>query len=439
VTLIMPAPQANLSPPLSSETVDPTLESAPNRPLRIGLLGYRSNPYSGGQGIYLKYLSKGLVELGHDVEVISGEPYPQLDPRVRLVKLPGLNLFEHPNHVTALRPRHLKSLADVTEYGSMLTGGFAEPYSFGRRLSAHLRNHAPAYDIVHDNQSLAYGLLRLERLGYPLLTTIHHPITWDRDIALANAKSRQARLLIRRWHSFLRMQTRVARRLPHIVTVSERSRADIAKAFDIDRERLHVVHNGIDLQDFHPQSSITRHPDQLISTASADQPLKGTQYLIRAFAELRVNRPDLRLVIIGRPKAGGPTERLITELDLDNSVRFRHGLSTAEIRELYAQSTVAIVPSEYEGFGLPAGEAMACGVPVVSTNGGALPEVVGDAGIVVPVRDAHELARGVARLLDDEALRTDLAERGQERIANLFSWERAATQMTSLYRRVINQ
>lgn len=424
----MTAPQARFA-----ETV-PVLK--PDTPLRIALLGYRGNPFSGGQGVYLKYLSKSLVELGHEVDVIAGQPYPQLDPRVRLIELPGLNLFEHPNHVSALRPHHFRSWADLTEYVSMLTGGFGEPYSFGRRVLAYLRRHRPRYDVLHDNQSLAWGLLELPRLGYPLVTTIHHPITWDRDIALAAAPDWQSRLLIRRWHAFLHMQIRVARRLPHLVTVSERSRQDIAAAFGIDVARVRVVHNGIDRVDFHPLESVRRKPRQLISTASADQPLKGTQHLINAFATLRRTRPDLELVIIGRPKANGRTEQMIRSLGLGHAIRFRHGLSTAAIRELYAESTVAVVPSEYEGFGLPAGEAMACGVPVVSTDGGALPEVVGDAGIVVPARDPAALADAVARVLDDPDLRSRLAASGRRRIEQCFSWQRAARQMTALYHRV---
>lgn len=422
----MTAPQAH-----SAET-SPVQDSV--TPLRIALLGYRGNPFSGGQGVYLKYLSKSLVELGHEVDVIAGQPYPHLDSRVRLIELPGLNLFEHPSHVTALRSRHLRSWADLSEYLSMLTGGFGEPYSFGRRLVAYLRRHRPRYDIVHDNQSLAWGLLRLPELGYPLVTTIHHPITWDRDIALAAAPDRTSRLLIRRWHAFLRMQTRVARRLPHLVTVSERSRQDIATAFGIDLARVAVVPNGIDREDFHPIDTVRRKPGQLISTASADQPLKGTQHLVSAFAMLYGSRPDLELVVIGRPKENGPTQRLIRALGLDAAIRFRHGLSTAEIRALYAESTVAVVPSEYEGFGLPAGEAMACGVPVVSTDGGALPEVVGDAGIVVPARDPAALAHAIARVLDDSELRARLSARGQQRIDERFSWERTARQMTVLYR-----
>ena len=433
MTLNITAPQA------ARTTHDPIQDPGIERvaPLRIGLLGYRSNPFSGGQGVYLKYLSKGLVQLGHQVDVISGEPYPDLDPRVGLIKLPGLNLFEHSSHVRALRPSHFGSLADLTEYFSMLTGGFAERYSFGRGLVAYLKRHRPHYDVLHDNQSLAYGLLRLQRLGYPLLTTIHYPIIWDRDIALANAPNWQSKLLIRRWHSFLRMQTRVARKLKHVVTVNERSRADISTAFGIDHARLTVVHNGIASDEFYPVPGMRRNPFQLISTASADQPLKGTQHLIRAFAELRRTRPELTLLVIGRPKKDGVTERLINSLGLANAVQFRHGLSTCEIRELYAQSAIAIVPSEYEGFGLDVGEAMACGVPVVSSDGGALPEVVGDAGVVVPAKDHRALAANVAMLLDNPDMRNDFARRGIQRIGESFSWEKAARQMTQLYAKVM--
>lgn len=414
----------------------PLLPPAAARPLRIALLGYRSNPFSGGQGIYLRYLSRALVDAGHSVDVISGEPYPDLDPRVRLVKLPGLNLYAAPDHVTALRPRHLLSATDFFEWFSMLTGGFPEPYTFGRRLEAHFRTLARRgehYDIVHDNQCLAWGTLALQRRGIPLVTTIHHPITSDRDIALAHATTRGERMLIRRWYNFLRMQGKVVRRLEHIVTVSECSRRDIARAFGIDAARITVIHNGIDTEVFRPEPQIARNPWQLITTASADQPLKGTQHLIRAFARLCERDPRLRLTFVGKPRPGGPTERLIESLDVGARIRFMHGLSADELRHLYASSAIAVVPSEYEGFGLPAGEAMACGVPVVSTDGGALPEVVGDAGLIVPARDPAALAQAIARLLDDDALRAELGVLGRQRVLERFSWAEAARTLTAYY------
>jgi glycosyltransferase involved in cell wall biosynthesis len=409
-------------------------------PLRVALLGYRSNPFSGGQGIYLKYLSRALADLGHDVDVISGEPYPELDPRVTLVKLPGLNLYGSANHVTALRPRHLRSATDMFEWFSMLTGGFPEPYTFGRRLERHfaeLARQGRGYDVVHDNQCLSYGTLALQQRGVPLITTIHHPITWDRDIALTHATGWGHRLLIRRWHSFLRMQGRVARQLQHIVTVSERSKLDICAAFRIAPEQVHVIHNGIDTDIFRPEPSVPRDPWQLITTASADQPLKGSQHLVPAFASLCRQFPRLRLVFVGKPKPGGRTDRLIEQLGVGDRIRFLHGVSADEFRDLYARSALAVVPSEYEGFGLPAGEAMACGIPLISTDGGALPEVVGDAGRIVPARDPEALARAIAELLLDAETRARLGERGRQRILDRFSWSRAATDMTHLYRQAM--
>ena len=414
-------------------------DEAPNSPMRIALLGYRSNPFSGGQGIYLKYMSSALAEAGHEVDVISGEPYPDLDPRVRLVKLPGLNLYEANNHVTALRPRHLRSMTDTFEWLSMLTGGFPEPYTFGRRLQRHfqaLQRSGTRYDIVHDNQSLSYGALALQQQGLPLVTTIHHPITWDRDIALTHAENWQERLLIRRWHNFLNMQTRVARRLQWVVTVSERSRQDICAAFDISPKQVHVVYNGVDTQAFRPEPDIARNPWQLITTPSADQPLKGTQHLIPAFSQLCRQFPKLRLTFIGQPKPGGPTERLIDQLGVRERIVFMHGISADEMRALYAGSAVAVIPSEYEGFGLPAAEAMACGTPVVSTDGGALPEVVGEAGLVVPAGSPNALASAIGELLQDPARRAELGRRGRGRIEKNFSWSQAASQMTALYQQV---
>ncbi len=421
---------------------EPALTKEPSaaRPLRIALLGYRSNPYSGGQGVYLTYLAQALVDAGHDVSIISGEPYPALtDDRVRLIRLPGLNLFAAENHLTALRPKHLKSFTDTFEWLSMATGGFPEPYTFGRRVTAFLARAGEQFDIVHDNQCLSWGTLSLQDGPVPLVTTIHHPITWDRDIALAHAPDWQHRLLIRRWHHFLKMQTRVARRLEHIITVSHRSKQDIRRAFQIDEDRIHVIHNGIDTDTFRPEPSIARNPWQLITTASADQPLKGTQHLIPAFAALCDRFPKLRLLFIGRPKPGGTTEQLIDRYRVRDRIRFVHGVLPVEMCHLYASSAVAVVPSEYEGFGLPAGEAMACGVPLVSTNGGALPEVVGSAGRLVPAADSQALARAIGDLLAaDPATRERIGLAGRAHVLEHFSWNRAAQETAAVYQQILD-
>ena len=424
---------------LAADQPQPTLAPVEQQKLKICLLGYRSNPYSGGQGIYIKFLSKALVDAGHSVEVISGEPYPELDPRIRLIKLPGLNLFESENHVTALRPVHLLSYTDFFEWFSMLTGGFPEPYTFGRRLVAHFKRHKPNYDIVHDNQCLSYGTLQLQQMGIPLVTTIHHPITSDLRIALASTSSWKLRLLIRRWHSFLGMQKKVVKKLRHIVTVSRASRADIATDFEISEAHIGIVHNGIDTVVFRPRPEVTREPFTVMATASADAPLKGLDYLLHAIAQLKDELPQIKLNVLGKLKEDGESSALIKKLGLDDQITFHSGLTSEEVSILYARATIAVVPSIYEGFGLPAGEAMACGVPVISTDGGALPEVVGDSGIIVPTRRADKIAEAIKQLFSDENLRASLAEKGRQRILDNFSWEIAARDVVDVYRSVIGE
>lgn len=423
---------------LAADQRPPVLRLVKEPRLKICLLGYRSNPYSGGQGIYIKFLSKALVDAGHSVDVISGEPYPELDERVRLIKLPGLNLFEADNHITALRPKHLLSYTDFFEWFSMLTGGFPEPYTFGRRLVQYFKRHQPDYDIVHDNQSLCYGTLQLQKMDVPVITTIHHPITSDLRIALQSADTWKLRLLIKRWHSFLKMQKKVVRQLDNLVTVSRASRQDIATDFGISETKLNIVHNGIDTGMFRPIPSIEPDEFNVMATASADVPLKGLDYLIRAISILTDEIPELKLTVLGKLKEDGTTAKLIKELGLESRIHFHSGLSSQDVAELYANASCAVVPSIYEGFGLPAGEAMACGVPVISTNGGALPEVVGDAGITVPTRDHLALADAIRTLLTDSNLKHSLAAKGRARILDLFSWEVASGDMVQLYRDVIS-
>ena len=417
----------------------PLFPLIPRRPmsetLHIALLGYRSQPHGGGQGIYLHYLSKALVEAGHRVDVISGPPYPELDERVKLIQIPSLDLFL--NGLGSLRPRHLLSLTDLIEWFSKLTGGFAEPYTFGRRVNKHLRGNPEGYDLIHDNQSLSYGVLKLQEQGFPLVTTVHHPITHDLRIALRAARSWHERLLVKRWHSFLRMQGRVVRRLQNVITVSEQSRKDIADDFGRPKERIDLIHNGIDTEVFRPLSEVQRKPRQLMATASADAPLKGLRYLLKAYAALLDDFPDLDLLVIGKPQPGGKTEQLLRRLKIQDRVRFESGISTGALVKRYAEATIAVVPSIYEGFGLPAGEAMACGVPVVSTDGGALPEIVGDAGRVVPAAKAEPLAEAIAELLRDEQAREKIGAAARKRILETFSWQVCAEQMVSYYREVI--
>ena len=412
-------------------------EIAAGRPLRLALLGYRSHPHVGGQGIYLHYLSKALVELGHQVDVISGPPYPQLDPRVRLIQLPSLDLYAHPKPHSALRLKHLRSWADFYEWWSKLSGGFGEPYCFGRRLVRYVKTYKPKYDLIHDNQSLCYGLLKLQKRGYKVLATVHHPITRDRDLALEAATTKGQAWLIRRWYSFLDMQQRVVQRLNHVLTVSKQSRADITQAFGRAAEQIRVIPNGVDTSLFKPLLQIERQPLRLITTASSDQPLKGLSVLLRALAQLRSEFPALELVVIGKLKEGGASEQELQDLALVDAVQFISGISSEQMVEEYARASIAIVPSLYEGFGLPAAEAMACGIPLVCSDGGALPEVVGEAARLVKAGDVAHLAAAIRELLNNPPLRQQLGYAGRAHIEQQLSWQCVAKQLQAYYREIL--
>jgi len=422
----------------AQEKIPSSLLQKTDRPLRICLLGYRSHPFVGGQGVYLNYLSKALVDVGHSVDVISGPPYPELDPRVTLIKKPSLDLFAAPSHVMALRPKHLTSWSDFFEWWAMLTGGFAEPYTFSRRVAKHMKRHGSDYDIVHDNQCLGYGLLKLQKQGIPTVATVHHPITRDRQLALDAAPNWKHRLLVRRWHSFLGMQKKVVKKLNHIVTVSEQSRTDISQAFDRAERDISLIYNGIDTDTFSPRQGISAKPFRVMTTASADQPLKGLRYLLDAIAALKPQYPQLELLVVGKLKEGGQTERQLKSLKLSDSVKFVSGISTEKLVDYYNEASVVVSPSLYEGFGLPAGEAMACGCAVISSDGGALPEVVGDAGIVVPKGNSQALQQALEKVLTDDVYRQSLGKKGRERILETFCWRVAAREFTEYYHQILD-
>ncbi|MEM6850208.1 MAG: glycosyltransferase family 4 protein [Pseudomonadota bacterium] len=428
-----------LAHPPANDDADASL-----RPLRILFTSYRSHPFSGGQGVYLRHLTKALSALGHSVDVISGPPYPDLAPSVGLIKLPSLDLYATDAPLRALRPRHLTSLTDLYEWAAHTSGKFPEPYTFGRRLKQRFEQDPDAlrgYDVVHDNQTLSWGVLALEEMGAPLVATLHHPITVDRRLALDAAKGWRPkkvglRLLIRRWHSFLPMQMKVARQIKRLVTISDSSREDFAEAFGLERARIERVYLGIDTEQFRLRPDIAREPETLICTASADVALKGLAYLIEAAALLRQKWPRLKLKIIGALREG-PTKRRLKALAMEDATEFMSGLSGDALSEAYARAAIAIVPSLYEGFGFPAGEAMATGAPVIATTGGALPEVVGDAGLLVPPGDAAALASAIDRLLSDAALRAELGAAGHRRVEERFTWTRCAEAMTRIYAEAI--
>ena len=413
-------------------------EKRPDSPLRIGILSYRSDPAVGGQGVYVDYLSRALVEAGHHVAVLSGPPYPELDEQVELLRLPSLDLYAQPHHGHyALRPHHLLSATDTVEYFGHLSGKFVEPYTFGRRAYRYLSHHASDFDVLLDNQCLADGVLKASRrFDLPLLTMIHHPITEDRRLALDAAVDWKQRALIRRWYAFHHMQLRNARQLEHVVTPSESARRHVASEFGIPLDRMTAIPLGVDQRAFRPDANVQRVPARIVTTASADVPLKGLSFLIDAYALLLKRYPELELRVIGQLRKGKAAERM-EALGLKERIQFKAGLSRAALAREFQEATLLVSPSLYEGFGLPAAEAMSCGTPVVVTDGGALPEVAGAAGLVVPKGDPQALADGIDRLLADEALRLSVGAACLDRAQREFNWARVAPRYVALFRQVM--
>jgi glycosyltransferase involved in cell wall biosynthesis len=413
---------------------------AADRPLRVALLTYRGKPHCGGQGVYTRHLSKALTDLGHHVEVYSGQPYPVLDPRVTLHKLPSLDLWEHfPFHVPW--PWQLKDRIDWAEAArTLFTGTFAEPWAFSARAARAIIPRVGDFDVLHDNQCMGTGLLDIQAAGLPILGTIHHPITVDRRIDMAAAPNAWRRFGASRFYAFTTMQSKVARQLPRIMTVSENSFGDIVTGHGVDPDKMRVVNVGVDPELFRPLPHVERVPGRLMATSSSDVPMKGVVHLLEAMAKLRVERPEVRLTLIGKPNPGGPVMRTIEKFDLLPYVDFVTGVPDERIVELYAEAELAIIPSLYEGFSLPAIEAMAAGVPVVATTGGAIPEVVGTDGTtaaLVPPADAGALAQTIGELLDDPARRDSIGRAGRERVIDRWSWHATAVKTVEQYREVI--
>jgi glycosyltransferase involved in cell wall biosynthesis len=409
--------------------------------LRVALLVYRGNPHSGGQGVYTRYLSRELVALGHHVTVFAGQPWPELDAGVGWVPVPSLDLYREPDPFRLPRLREFRTPVDVLEFGLMCTGGFPEPLTFSLRVRRELAARRGEFDVVHDNQCFGWGMLGVMADGWPTVATLHHPITVDRALDLSHAATWKKRLSLRRWYGFLAMQKQVARRVPRVMTVSESSRRDIVAQMGVRPSQLVVVPVGVDHTRFRPQPVRRRIPGRIMTTASADVPLKGLVPLLEAVAKVRTERAA-DLVVIGRPRPESRAEETIERLGLGGAVQFVSGASDGRIVDLYAEASVAVVPSLYEGFSLPAVEAMACGVPVVATTGGALPEVVGKdgvTGLLVPPADPGALAAALGRVLDEPELAARLSAAGRRRVLERFTWQACALGTVEHYRHMVDQ
>jgi glycosyltransferase involved in cell wall biosynthesis len=391
--------------------------------LKIALLSYRSAPYGGGQGIYVKDISLALESLGHKVDVISGEPYPLLEGDVNLIKLPGMNLFETFLFKDRLKKffKNPKTFVNIFEFLSTLAGGFPEMYSFGKRANEFLKKNSD-YDVVIDNQSLSYGMLEIQK-RFPFIEIIHHPITKDLKHDLETSNKFLYRLSRKRWYSFLKMQKKVAPKLRSIITPSKNSKDDIADDFSCLKENITVINNGLDTNIFKPYRDIRRKKYRLITTASADVPLKGLDYTLAAVANLK-KEFNIELLVIGKQKEGGHTSRLIKKLNLERNVEFKTNLTQDDIAKEYAHSSIAVVSSLYEGFGYPVIEAMSCSIPLIAVKTSSIPELVGDFAHLINPRDSVLLAKKIKEVFENYDKNLILAENGRNHIEKQFNWEK---------------
>ena len=405
--------------------------------MKIAILSYRSNPFSGGQGIYVRHLSNSFVELGHEVYVISGPPYPDIRNEVTLIKIPSLDLFSVESRIKAFKLSFLISLTNLIEWLGIMTGGFPEPYTFGRRLKKFLESSNIKFDVILDNQSLCYALEDIQN-EYPLVTTIHHPITKDHKLELEGSRNWKERLSTNRWHGFLRMQKKVAPNLKHIITISNSSKEDIQAEFKIEEDSIDMIWNGIDIDTFKVRDDKKIIENRIVTTASADIPLKGLKYLIASLPSIIKEFPLTHLKVIGTSPQDSSMRALISDLDLNDKVSFNSELTESEVVDIYSSADIAVIPSLYEGFGFGAGEAMACGVPLISTTSGGLKDVIGDAAIKIESESSDSISKAVIDLFSDDQKKLHYSKIGRERIEKEFSWNLAARKYLKVFKKAID-
>ena len=408
--------------------------------LNIAILSYRSAKFGGGQGVYVKDISLALTLIGHNVDVISGPPYPDLHEGINLIKLPGLNLFEtfsFKDRIKKLFNKKQKNINDYYEFFSVLFGGFPEMKTFGDRANDFLKNNND-YDLVIDNQSLSYGMLEIQN-RFPFIEIIHHPITFDYKYELASSKKIKYKVSRYRWYSFLKMQKKVAPKINRIISPSQSSKDGIIKEFQCNKKNITVINNGLDTDEFRPILKSTRNPYRLITTASADVPLKGLDYSLKALKDLKSDFPKMHLIVIGSIKENGHTERLINELDIKDSVFFKSNITKAQITELYSTSSIAIVSSLYEGFGYPVIEAMSCEVPLIATNISSIPELVNDYATLVNPKNHKMISDSVKEIIMDYRKYKEIAINGRQHIIERFNWAKITKQYENIIFKTIEK
>ena len=399
--------------------------------------------YCGGQGIYTYYLTRELHRLGHEVDVMVGPPYPDIAEGIRVHKLESLNLYdcsiEGRSWLPLENPYRIFSPFNLFEFAATKMGMFPEMLTFSLRAYQRVRQLLPGhrFDVVHDNQCLAYGLLLIKALNIPVVGTIHHPLPIDLKADIVQA--RHVFEAIRQCLFYPPMMQRiVARMLDRVIVDSWSSAEEVGRVFKVPESKMRMVYIGVDTDVFRGADGHGKRPNSLLVVGRTEDRKKGILYLLQALRLLKSDNVDINLTVVDNVIPDNFAPKLVKEYGLGDVVKFTGRVSTEELVREYSRAEIAVTASVYEGFGLPAAEAMACEVPVIATRTGALPEVVkdGETGILVPPGDPFALARAIKLLRADKHLRHRMGSEGRRRVERYFSWELAAKQTLDVYEEV---
>jgi glycosyltransferase involved in cell wall biosynthesis len=399
---------------------------------------------SGGQGVFIQYLTRELLGLGHDVHVIAGRPYPEVDEGVHLHKLKTYRVWDFMDDIDEYRFRTNPALffQPVNFYELVSTrlslGSLLFTFSMRAYRKLHELAQEQPFDLVHDNQTLSYGILLMKAKGLPVVASIHHPLSIDRRNRLAQVKGIHQTVMVLLWFPWV-MQEFVARRIDRVITCSENSALSIQKDLRLPPGKLQVIHYGADTEIFRPLDDVEKERNSILFVGDSEDRNKGARYLLEALHSLR-HRLHFRVTFVDhrQPDQLKLVQSLKGKYRLDNYIDFHPRATTEELVRLYCRSQILVSPSLYEGFGLPAVEAMACGVPVIATHAGALSEIIEDGvtGILVPPADAAALNEALRRLLSDPELCQRMGEAGRQRVLENFTWRRTAQRMVEAYKEV---
>jgi len=404
--------------------------------LKIALLSYRSDPFSGGQGIYIKNISEALHDRGHEITIFSGNPLPEVSKAIKVVKIETPGFFETFDSLERLKifSSLEKNRLNFMDFFETFTGTFTEPVFFGERLMKNkfFQETVHTFDIFHDNQSLSnYPEIVLKKL----VTTLHHPIHIDREIDLASEKSFFSRLSIKRWYSFLNFQKKSLKAVKKVISPSESSKNDICRYFDFPSKDISVIWNGINLDDckFHQREKFSAN---FVTIISSDVPMKNLKTLIKALYLLKKDGLDASLTIIGDLREDN--KRLIDRLGLTEEITYKSKLPRKQLILTLNNANIGIAPSKYEGFGFPLVEMIATGLPVIVSDKASLPELAGDAGLIFNSEDSNDLKDKMKELVENKTLRNKLTENTKLRRDDFFGWDEYAKKLEDLYKEIIS-